>query len=131
MSHRPAADDSCQIVALLGRELLAWGRVPPDISQFAIFYRPDGDGYVEQCPWAEMGIAPLPAGEPDMDNMQYFTEPKYDDAGLTAEVAFITKRVARDAAGRAQPPYINQVDLTLRKVDGAWTLAEQRQGPVT
>jgi hypothetical protein len=125
------SDDSCQIVALLGRELLGWGRAPPDISQFPIFYRPDGDGYVEQCPWAEMGIEPLPPGEPDMDRMRYFTEPRYEEGGLAAEVAFVTSLVARDAAGRPRPPYINQVNLTVRKVDGLWTLAEQRQGPVT
>lgn len=125
-----AADDTCQIVALLGRVLLGWGTTPPDNSQFVIFYRPDGGSYVEQCPWAEMGIEP-PPGQPDMDNMRYFTEPRYHDGGLAAEVAFITKLVARDAAGRPQPPYINQVNLTVRKVDGAWTLAGQRQGPVT
>jgi hypothetical protein len=125
------ADDTCRIVALLGRALLGWGTTPPDSSQFAIFYRPEGDGYVEQCPWAAMGIEPLPPGAPDMDNMRFFTEPRYQDGGLTAEVAFITKLTARDAAGRPQPPYINQVNLTLRKVDGLWTLAEQRQGPVT
>ncbi len=125
------ADDTCQIVVLLGRELLGWGTAPPDISQFAIFYRPDGDGYADQCPWAEMGIEALPPGQPDMDNMRYFTEPRYAEDGLAAEVAFITKLVARGAGGRAMPPYINQVNLTVRKVDGIWTLAEQRQGPVT
>jgi hypothetical protein len=124
-------DDTCQIVAMLGRALLGWGTAPPDISQFAIFYRPDGDGYVEQCPWAEMGIEPLPPGRPDMDNMRYFTAPRYEGGGLAAEVAFITKRVARDARGRPLPPYIDQVNLTVRKVDGRWTLVEQRQGPVT
>ena len=126
-----AVDDTCQIVALLGRVLLGWGTAPPDISQFAIFYRPEGDGYVEQCPWTEMGIKPLPPGKPDMDNMRFFTEPKYKDGGLVAEVAYVTKLVARDPGGRAQPPYINQVDVTVKKVDGAWVVAEQRQGPVT
>jgi hypothetical protein len=125
------ADDTCQIIALLGRALLSWGTAPPDVSQFAIFYRPDGDGYVEQCPWAEMGITPLPAGKPDLDNMRYFTEPRYEAGGSTAEVAFVTKLVARDPKGSPMPPYINQVNLTVRKVDGTWMLAEQRQGPVT
>ena len=42
MPDQPCRDDSCEIVALLGRELLGWGKAPPDISQFPIFYRPDG-----------------------------------------------------------------------------------------
>ena len=78
------ADDTCQIVALLGRELLGWGTAPPDISQFAIFYRPDGDGYAEQCTWAEIGIEALPPCQPDMDNMRYFTEPRYAEDRLAA-----------------------------------------------
>src|SRR4051794_34647837 len=110
-----AVDDTCQIVALLGRVLLGWDTTPPDISQFAIFYRPEGDAYVEQCPWAAMGIKPPPPGKPDMDNMRYFTQPRYQDGGLTAEIVFVTNLVARDPAGRAQPPYINQLDLTVRK----------------
>jgi hypothetical protein len=126
-----AADDTCQIVALLGRALLGWGTTPPDISQFVIFYRPDGDGYVEQCPWAELGIEPLPPGKPNMDNMRFFTAPRFADGGLSAEIAFVTKLVARDKKGREMPPYINQVNLTVTKVEGRWALTSQRQGPVT
>jgi hypothetical protein len=123
--------DDCQIYALLGRELLKWDERPPDVSMFAIFYRPEGDGYVEQCPWAELGVTPLPPGRPDMDNMQFFTQPTHADDGLTASVAYVTKLVARGADGRARPPYINQVDLTLAKVDGHWVLKSRRQGPMT
>jgi hypothetical protein len=131
MPEQACIDDSCQIFALLGRELLAWGERPPDVSQFAIFYRPEGDGYVEQCPWKDLGITPLPPGEPDMDNMQYFTAPRFADDLLTAEVSFVVKLVGRDDGGRSLPPYIDQTDLTLRKVDGCWTLVERRRGPVT
>ena len=131
MPDQPSINDTCQIVALLGRELLGWGEVPPDISQFPIFYRPEGDGYVEQCPWAAMEIEPLPPGKPDMNNMRFFTEPKYSEDGATAKLAFITKLIGHDHKGREIPPYINQVDLTVKKVDGIWTLAEQKQGPVT
>ncbi len=131
MPDQPSISDTCRIVALLGRELLGWGKVSPDISQFPIFYRPEGDGYVEQFPWAEMRIKSLPPSNPDLDNMRFFTEPRYVEGGLAAEVAFVTRLVARDAKGGAMPPYINQVDLTVKKVDGIWTLAEQKQGPVT
>lgn len=131
MSDPIAIDDTCQIVALLGRALLGWGTTPPDISQFAIFYRPEGDGYVAQCPWDEMGIAPLPPGKPDMDNMRFFTAPQFEDGGESAAVSFVTKLVARDRQGRAQPPFINQIDLKLRKVDGRWTLVSRKQGPMT
>jgi hypothetical protein len=131
MPDQSPISDTCQIVALLGRELLGWGKVPPDISQFPIFYRPEGDGYVEQCPWAAMGIEALPPGQPDMDHMQFFTAPRYADDGLAAELSFITKLVARDAKGRPLSPYINQVDLTVSKIDGHWALIEQKQGPVT
>jgi hypothetical protein len=125
------ASDDCEIFVVLGRELLGWGKVAPDISQFSVFYHPEGDGYVEQCPWADLNVTVLPPGAPDMNNMRYFTQPEYTDGGLTAVSHFVTCLVARDERGRAQPPYINQVTLTLKKVDGRWTLASRVQGPVT
>jgi hypothetical protein len=124
-------DDTCQIFAVLGQELLGWGKSRPDISQFPIFYRPQGDGYVEQCPWTQMGITSLPPGEPDMDHMRYFTEPQYEEGGTIARVSFITKLTARDARGRPKAPYINQQNLTLRKTSGSWTLVAREQGPYT
>lgn len=128
----PLGGDDCQIFALLGREILGWGRKPPDISQLPVFYRPaEGGGYVEQCPWARLGITPLPPGEPDKDNMRYFTQPRYDEDGTTAKVAFVTQLVARDERGRAMAPHVNQVNLTLGKVDGRWTLTAREQGPMT
>ena len=123
--------DDCQIFAVLGRELLGWGKRPPDPSQFPVFYRPAGDGYVEQCPWARLGVTPLPPGKPNLDNMQFFTQPKYSDGGAAAAVSFVTKLVARDASGRAAPPYLNQINLTLHKVEGRWRLTAQEQGPMT
>ena len=127
----PLGCDDCEIFAVLGRELLDWGRTPPDASQFAVFFRPEGDGYVEQCPWAQLGVAPLPAGPPDPDDMRYFTRPAYADGATRAEVKFVTRKVARDARGRALPPYVNQVNLTLKKVGGAWVLTAREQGPMT
>src|SRR5262249_3728855 len=123
--------DDCHILVLLGQELLGWGEVAPDISQFPVFYRPEGDGYVEQCPWAELGVTPLPPGKPNMDNMRYFTQPEYTDGGSTAILHRVTRLVAREERGRALPPYISQVRLTLRKVDGRWTLVSREQGPMT
>jgi hypothetical protein len=131
LSATPSDCDDCQIYALLGRELLKWGERAPDVSMFAIFYRPEGDGYVEQCPWAELGVTPLAPGEPDMDNMQFFTQPSYSDDGHSASVAYITKLVARDRRGRARPPYVNQQNLTLSKLDGRWVLKRRQQGPMT
>ena len=125
------SDDDCQIFALLGREVLDWDKTPPDVSQFALFYRPDGDGYVEQCPWAQLGVTPPPLGKPDMDRMRYFTRPAYSDDKTVAGVAFITKLVARDQGGRPLPPFIDQINLTVRKDNGRWTLIERKQGPMT
>jgi hypothetical protein len=111
----PMECDDCEIFVLLGRELLGWGKVPPDISQFAVFYRQEGDSYVEQFPWAELGVAALPPGKPDPDNMRYFTQPEYTDNGLTAVAHFVTSLVARDERGRALPPYMNSVILDAQK----------------
>jgi hypothetical protein len=105
--------------------------VAPDISQFSVFYRPKGDSYVEQFPWAELGETALPPGKPDPDNMRYFTQPEYTDNGLTAVAHFVTSLVARDERGRAQHPYMNQVTLTLKKIDGRWILISRKQGPYT
>jgi hypothetical protein len=130
--HEPgAAKDDCQIFTLLGREVLGWGKVKPDISQFAVFYRPHGDGFVEQCPWADLGVERLQADKPDPDNMRFFTAPKYSADGKAATVSFVTKLVGRNPDGSARPPFISQEDLSLAKVDGHWRLVSRKQGPIT
>ncbi len=105
--------------------------VAPDRSQFVIFYRPDGEGYVEQCPWSLMGVTPPPISEPASDQMRYFTSPEYSEGGALAEVKFITTLTHLNSDGQAEPPYINQQDLTLRKVDGNWRILSHRRGPMT
>ena len=130
--HEPGnAKDDCEIFTLLGREILGWGKVDPDISQFAIFYRPQGDGYVEQCPWADLGVERLKATKPDRDNMRYFTAPKYGADGKTATVSFVTHLVGRNPDGSARPPFISQEELSLAKIDGHWRLVSRRLGAIT
>lgn len=125
------AKDDCEIFTLLGREILRWGKVDPDISQFAIFYRPQGDGYVEQCPWADLGVERLKATKPDPDNMRFFTAPKYSADGQTATVSFVTQLVGRNPDGTARPPFISQEELSLKRVEGHWRLVSRTQGPIT
>jgi hypothetical protein len=125
------AKDDCEIFALLGRELLGWGKVDPDISQFAIFYMPQGSGFVEQCPWADLGVKRLKATKPDPDNMRFFTAPKYSADGNTAAVSFVTRLVGRNPDGSARPPFISQEELSLKKVDGHWRLVSRKPGAIT
>ena len=123
--------DTCAIFVVLGREVLGWDETPPDISQFAVFYRPQGDGYVEQCPWAELGITALPLGRPDPDNTRFFTEPEYSESGRKALVRFVIQRVARGPEGRPQPPFISQERLTLAKADERWVLVDRTLEAIT
>jgi hypothetical protein len=125
------AKDDCEIFTLLGREILAWGKVDPDISQFAIFYRPQGNGFVEQCPWAELGVERLKAAKPDPDNMRFFTAPKYSADGKTATVSFVTHLVGRNPDGSARPPFMSQEELSLTKIDGHWRLVSRKLGAIT
>jgi hypothetical protein len=127
------AKNDCEIFTLLGREILGWGKVDPDISQFAIFYRyrPQGGGYVEQCPWAKLGIEPLKAAKPDPDNMRYFTAPKYGADGKAATVSFVTHLVGRNPDGSARPPFISQEELSLTKIDGHWRLVSRKLSAIT
>ncbi len=130
--HEPGnAKDDCEIFTLLGREILGWGKVDPDISQFAIFYRPQGNGFVEQCPWADLGVERLKATKPDRDNMRFFTAPKYSADGKTATVSFVTHLVGRNPDGSARPPFISQEELSLTKMDGRWRLVSRRLGAIT
>jgi hypothetical protein len=123
--------DDCEIFALLGREIFGWGKVEPDISQFAVFYRPQGSGFVEQCPWADLGVTPLKAAKPNPDNMRFFTAPKYNTDGNSATVSFVTKLVARNPDGSARPPFISQEALSLAKIEGHWRLVSRTPGPIT
>ena len=123
--------DDCEIFALLGREILGWGKVEPDISQFAVFYRPQGDGFVEQCPWAKLGVECLQATKPDLDNMRFFTAPKLSGDGKAATVSFITRLVGRNPDGSARPPFISQEELSLAKIEGTWRLVGRTRGSIT
>jgi hypothetical protein len=130
--HEPGTEkDDCEIFTLLGREILGWGKVDPDISQFAIFYRPQGDGFVEQCPWAALGVEPLKATKPDPDNMRFFTQPRYSADGKTATVSFVTKLVGRNPDGSARPPFISQEELSLAQVEGHWRLVSRKMSAIT
>ena len=129
--ERASEEDDCKIFCLLGRELLGWGETPPDISQFAVFYRPEGNGYVEQCPWKRLGVTPLPPGKQNTDNMRFFTQPRYENAGATAIVSFVTYLVTHDERADPQPPYVRQQDLTLAKANGRWEITARSPGPVT
>lgn len=131
MGEDVGRNEDCEIFAVLGRELLGWGTVPPDASQFKIFYRPGKDGFVEQCPWAQMGVTPLPPGEPNEDDVRFFTTPRYEDEGTMAFVSFVTSLTVRDARGKPLPPYIDQLNLTLKKIDERWRLVAREQGPRT
>jgi len=132
IQHEPDGEkDDCEIFTLLGREILGWGKVDPDISQFAVFYRPQGSGYVQQCPWADLGVTPLQATKPDRDNMRFFTAPKYSADGQSATVAFVTKLVGRNPDGSARPPFISQEELSLKKVDGHWRLVSRKLSTIT
>jgi len=130
--HEPGvAKDDCEIFTLLGREILGWGKVEPDISQFAIFYRPQGDGFVEQCPWADLGVDRLQGTEPDLDNMRFFTTPKLSADGNAATVSFVTKLVGRNPDGSARPPFMSEEELSLEKIEGHWRLVGRRQSRIT
>lgn len=92
--------EDCKLMVVLGRELLHWDQQKPDPSMFAIFYLPaKGGGYVEQCPWRELGVSPLPLGEPNLHHAQFFAAPRYAPDGLSASVNFITKSVTTDQTG--------------------------------
>jgi hypothetical protein len=125
------AKDDCEIFTLLGREILGWGKVDPDISQFAIFFGPQGSGFVQQCPWADLGVEPLKAAKPDPDNMRFFTAPKYSADRKTATVSFVTHLVARNPDGSARPPFISQEELSLTKTEGHWHLVSRKPSAIT
>jgi hypothetical protein len=130
--HEPGvAKDESEIYVLLGREILGWGKVEPDISQFAIFYRPHRDGYVEQFPWDDLGVDRLQAAKPDLDNMRFFTAPMFSGDGKAAKVSFVTKLVGRNPDGSARPPFISEEDLSLAKIEGHWRLVGRRQSRIT
>ena len=116
--------EDCPVFVALGRGLLHWSQTPPDKVQFAIFYRPSGGGYVEQCPWAKLGVTPVPPGEPDANNMHFFTAPVYSGGGRSAAVSFVVRL-------KGVGVLINQTDCKLEKVDDRWRLIGCSQGPMT
>jgi hypothetical protein len=119
---RPLSAEDCAVWAAMGRAYLHWGKDAPPSQQFQIFYRPSGKGYVEQCPWAAMGITPSPADRYDPDNTSFFTGPDYSNGGQTAVVHYGTKLTAKGADSKPGPPFMEGWSCTLTKTAGRWTL---------
>ena len=112
--------EDCKVMAALGRELLHWDKQAPDVSMFAIFYRPQGGGYVEQCPWRTLGVTPLPPGLPDLNSMRFFTSPQYGGDGKSASVDFVTRLLSSDAGGHPARPFLRVETCALVKQGEDW-----------
>lgn len=111
-----ASGEDCAVFVALGQALLGWGGTPPDPATFPIFYRPDGaGGYVPQCPWADLGVTPLPPGAPDPSHMSFFTPPKYSRHGRSVSVSFVVRTLTS-----GQAPLISQKDCRLSRVGKHW-----------
>ena len=117
--------EDCNVFVVLGRHLLDWGKTAPDLTQFAIFYRPQDGGYVEQCPWKALGVTPLPPGQPDLTNMRFFTAPKYSADGTAAAVNFVTRMTG---GGHV---FMSVTECGLTKTAGQWAVVECRQTMIT
>jgi hypothetical protein len=120
------AQDHCEVTVALGRQVLQWGKKAPDISQFPIFYRPEGGGFVEQCPWVKLGVTPLPPGKPDFNNFHYFTAPKYSRGGSYAEIHDITEL---KTPGRSA--FVLENACFLKKARGHWRFDKCKEIAIT
>jgi hypothetical protein len=78
-----------------------------------------------------LGVDRLQASKPDLDNMRFFTAPKYSDDGKAATVSFVTKLVGRNPDGSARPPFISEEELSLAKIEGHWRLVGRKPGCIT
>jgi hypothetical protein len=118
--------EDCKVFAPLGRAMLGWGKTPPSAVQFPIFYRPQGGGYVEQCPWKALGVTPLPLPAfPDLKNVNFFTTPTYSPDGRVASVSFVVHR------NNGLHVFVSQKDCKLEKTGKAWRFVACTQGPIT
>ncbi|MDB5446864.1 MAG: hypothetical protein JWQ97_2181 [Phenylobacterium sp.] len=122
-SAGPERED-CRIFVVLGRALLGWGRSAPDQSQFRIFYRPEGAGYVQQCPWKRLGVTPPAATAPDPKASHDFTSPVYDHGGAEASVSYVTRL-------EGEHLFLAQRTCRLRKTALGWRLLGCTEDAIT
>ena len=123
--------EDCNVMAALARDLLHLDKVRPDASTFAKFYRPEGDSYVEQCPWRELGIEPLPLGKPDLYHMRFFTSPLYGADGKTASINFVTRLVAVNKYGKPLSPFVQVQTCRMTKASQDWHLEGYTTSAIT
>ena len=122
----PLSMEECQVWAALGRAVLGWGAKPADEKQFVIFYRPEGDTYVEQCPWSKLGVTPPPMQAPNLDDIQFFGMPVIQDGGQTAVVS----KTIRLKGSR--PGVFIEMDMcVLKKAKWEWTLDKCTMAAIT
>ena len=114
--------EGCKVFAALARDLLHLDKNKPDKTMFAIFYRPDGYGYAEQCPWRELGIIPLAPLPPDTYNIRFFTAPRYSPDGKSASVIFVTEIFGVGMNGKTLSPIKMMQTCLLSKPTNDWHL---------
>ena len=116
----PLTAAECQVWTALGRSLFGWGAKPADARHFVIFYRPSGGGYVEQCPWAQLGVKPPRMQKPNLDDVEFFGTPVFENRGQTT----VVDKTIRLNGKKAGPHGVfMQTDrCTLHKVNKVWVL---------
>lgn len=125
----PLSVAECQVWTALGRSVLGWGTKPADDKQFVIFYRPLGDGYVEQCPWSHLGVKPPRMHKPNLDNIEFFGTPMFEDGG---QIAVVDKTIRLGGSKAGPHGVFMQTDrCTLRKLNGAWVVQGCRMLAIT
>jgi hypothetical protein len=121
----PLTMEECHVWTALGRSVFGWGAKAADNRQFVIFYRPSGNTYVEQCPWSQLGVTPPPTQTPNLDNIEFFGTPDFQDGGLTAVVSKTTRI-------KGNPRLFMETDsCLLKKSNGRWTLDRCTMAAIT
>ncbi len=123
-----ASADDCAVIAEVGKHALDWGAKPPGYDFFPEIPLDGGGTFVEDCPWAKLGVAAPIIGSPKSSTGFAIFRPVYDASGSRATMLLST---SMRVIGSDAPPFLQMQACVVAKHDGVWRFVKCTTSAIT
>lgn len=124
-----ASADDCKVIAEVGKAKLDWAAEPGEYRFLTRYILHDGEPYVEDCPWHELGVAPVPE-QSATDAFAYITRPTYSGDEASVEIGCSTIP-GPGKKGQTVASYSSRQRCAVHRSNGRWHFVGCRTGPIT
>jgi hypothetical protein len=123
-----ASADDCAVIVEVGKHALDWGAKPPRYDFFPEIPLDGGGTFVEDCPWAKLGVAAPIIGSPKSSTGFAIFRPVYDASGSRATMLLST---SMRVIGSDRPPFLEMQACIVAKTEGVWRFVKCQTSAIT